>query len=59
MLSVVIEAFKTSVMFLCRPFANRCLVYSDCALYHLAKIISQTRRDSPCADTPDRDSGFA
>ena len=36
MLSVVIEAFKKSVMFLCTPFANRCLVYSDWALYHLA-----------------------
>ena len=36
MLSAVIEAFKKSVMFLCTPFANRCLVYSDWALYHLA-----------------------
>ena len=49
MLSVVIEAFKKSVMFLCTPFANRCLVYSHWALYHLALLISQTRRDSPCA----------
>ena len=39
MLSVVIEAFKKSVMFLCTPFANRCLVYSDWALYHLAQLI--------------------
>ena len=30
------EAFKKSVMFLCTPFANRCLVYSDWAPYHLA-----------------------
>ena len=36
MLSVVIEAFKESVMILCTPFANRYLVYSDWALYHLA-----------------------
>ena len=36
MLSVVIEAFKKSVMFLYTPFANRCLVYSDWALDHLA-----------------------
>ena len=36
MLSVVIEAYKKSVMFLCAPFANRCLVYSDWTLYHLA-----------------------
>ena len=33
---VVIEAFKKSVLFLCTPFANRCLVYSDWALHHLA-----------------------
>jgi len=26
MLSVVIEAFKMSVMFLCTPFTNHCLV---------------------------------
>ena len=31
MLSVVIEAFKKSVMFLCTPFANCCLVCSDWA----------------------------
>ena len=35
-LSVVIEAFKKSVIFLRTHFANRCLVYSDWALYHLA-----------------------
>ena len=58
MLSVVIEAFKKSVMFLCAPFANRCLVYSDWALYHLAWLTSQTRRDSPRADTTEQGSGF-
>ena len=31
MLSVVTEAFKKSVLFLCTPFANHCLVYSDWA----------------------------
>ena len=36
MLSVVTEAFKKSVMFLCTTFANGCLVYSDWVLYHLA-----------------------
>ena len=36
MLSVVIETFKKSVMFLSTPFANRYLVYSDWDLYHLA-----------------------
>ena len=60
-LSVVIETFKNSFMFPCTPFANRCLVYSDWALYdfyQLAQLIRQTRRDSHCADSPDRDSGF-
>ena len=38
MLSAVIEAFKESVTFLSTPFANRCLVYSDWGLYHLAKL---------------------
>ena len=33
MLSVVIETFKMSVMFLRTSFANCCLVYSDWALY--------------------------
>ena len=41
-LSVVIEAFKKSLMFLCTPFTNRCLVYSDWALYHLAELVNQT-----------------
>ena len=31
MLSVVIQALKKSVMFLCTPFENRCLIYSDWA----------------------------
>ena len=31
MLSAVIQALKKSVMFLCTPFANRCLIYSDWA----------------------------
>ena len=26
-------------------------------LYHLVQLITQTRQDSPCADSPDRDSG--
>ena len=43
MLSVVIQASEKSVMFLCTPFANRCLIYSDWAL------------KSPCiAHQPDR-----
>ena len=45
-------------MFLCTPFANRCLVYSQWALYHLAQLISQTRRDSPCAYSTDRGFGI-
>ena len=32
MLSVVIQALKKLVMFLCTPFASRCLIYSDWAL---------------------------
>ena len=43
MLSVVIQAFKKSVVFLCTPFANRRLIYSDGLL------------NSPCiAHQPDR-----
>ena len=43
MLSVVIQALKKSVMFLCTPFANRRLIYSDGLL------------NSPCiAHQPDR-----
>ena len=45
-------------MFLCTPFANRCLVYSQWALYHLAQLISQTRRDSPCAYSSHRRFGI-
>ena len=51
--SVVIQDFKKSVMFLCTPFANRRLTYSDGLL------------KSPCiaywpegADSADLDSGF-
>ena len=40
MLTVVIEAFKKSVMFLCTPFANRLLVYSNWALNHLAYSVA-------------------
>ena len=46
-------------MLLCVPFANRCLIYSDWAFAKItlhSSIISQT--GSPCADSPDRDSGF-
>ena len=31
MLSVVIQAIKRSVMFLCTPFPNFCFIYSDWA----------------------------
>ena len=57
MLSVVIQALKKSVMFLCTPFANRCLIYSDWA-FEVTLHSSSARRDSPYADLPDRDSGF-
>ena len=43
-LSVVIEVFKKAVKILCTPFANRCLVCSDWALYQLA-YLSSTRLD--------------
>ena len=56
MLSVVIQALKTSVMFLCTPFENRCLIYSDWA-FEITLHSSSARRDSPCADSPDRESG--
>ena len=58
MLSLVIQALKRSVMFLCAPFANRCLINSDWAIEITAVHSSSARRDSPCADSPDRDSGF-
>ena len=53
MLSVVIQALKKSVMFLCTPFANRCLIYSDRA-FEVTLHSSSARRDSPCADSPDK-----
>ena len=56
MLSVVIQALKNSVMFLCTPFENRCLIYSDWA-FEITLHSSSARRDSPCADSPDRESG--
>ena len=57
MLSVVIQALKKSVTFLCTPFADRCLIYSDWAFEVTLHSLS-ARRDSPCADSPYRDSGF-
>ena len=57
MLSVVIQALKKSVMFLCTPFVNRCLIYSDWA-FEISLHSSSARRDSPCADLPDRYSEF-
>ena len=57
MLSVVIQALKKSVTFLCTPFADRCLIYSDWA-FEVTLHSSSARRDSPYADLPDRDSGF-
>ena len=57
MLSLVIRALKKLVMFLCVPFANRCLIYSDWA-FEITLHSSSARRDSPCADSPYRDSGF-
>ena len=56
MLSVVIEALK-SFLFLCAPFPNRSLIYSDWA-FEVTLHSSSARRDSPCADSRDRDSGF-
>ena len=56
MLSVVIQALKTSVMFLCTPFENRCLIYSDWA-FEITLHSSSARWDSPCADSPVRESG--
>ena len=49
--------FNKSVTFLCTPFANRCLIYSDWAFEVTLHSLS-ARRDSPFADSPDRDSGF-
>ena len=49
MLSVVIQALKKPVMFLCTHFANRCLIYSDWA-FEITLHSSSARRDSPCAN---------
>ena len=57
MLSVVIQDLKKSVTFLCTTFANRYLIYSDWAFEVTLHSLS-ARRDSPCADSPDRDSEF-
>ena len=60
MLSVVIEAFKHSLMFLCKP-SQIVVWYTATGLYITlhTELTSQTRRDSPCADSPDRDLGFS
>ena len=55
MLSVVIQALKKSVMFLCTSFAYRCLIYSDWA-FEVTLHSSSARRDSPCEDSAERDS---
>ena len=55
--SVVIHDLKKSVTFLCTPFANRCLIYSDRA-FEVTLHSSSASLDSPCADSPDWDSGF-
>ena len=57
MLSVVIQSLKKSVMFLCTPFANRCLIYSDWA-FKITLHSSPARQDSPREDSPDWDTGF-
>ena len=38
-------------------FRNRCWIYSDWA-FEITLHSSSARRDSPCADSPDRESGF-
>ena len=43
MLSVVIEAFKKSVMFLCTTFANRFLVYTATGLLYITLHSSSAR----------------
>ena len=57
MLSVVIEAFKQSLMFLCKP-SQIVVWYTASGLYITlhTELTSQTRRDSPCAFTWGRDS---
>ena len=37
-------------------FRNRCWIYSDWA-FEITLHSSSARRDSPCADSPDRESG--
>ena len=51
------SSLKKSVTFLCTRFADRCLIYSNWA-FEVTLHSSSARRDSPCADSPDRDSGF-
>ena len=57
MVSVVIQALKKSVMFLCTPFANRCLIYSDRA-FEVTLHSSSARRDLPYRESgsPDQSS---
>ena len=60
MLSVVIEAFKKSVMFLCTPFANGCLVYYTLTGLYITLHSSSARLDGihpTGADSPDWDLG--
>ena len=47
MLSVIIQALNKSVLFLCTPFANRCLIYSDWTFEITLKSTSGRRDDSP------------
>ena len=42
-------------MFLCVPFANRLLIFSDWA-FEVTLHSSSARRDSPCTDSPDHRS---
>ena len=53
MLSVIIQALKKSVTFLCTPLANRCLIYSDWAFEVTLHTNLSARQDSP-----DLDLGF-
>ena len=60
MLSVVIEAFKKSVMFLCTPFTNGCLVYYTVTGLYITLHSSSARLDGihpTGADSPDWDLG--
>ena len=57
MLSVVIQALRQSVMFLCTPFANRRLKKKERA-FEVTLCSSSARRDLPCTDSPDLDSSF-